>query len=141
MKFNQSVKKKKGDLRANIMLEVTTNLMPAIFSTARLLQKPTRLTIAPIKKQRSHFMKIYWKIWILARVLQSCLKKSFSAILQKKKNRIHKQIHRKNFKKIENPVEAGLLVVEAFDRADVSADDGDLRGGIEGSFVREQRNG
>ena len=38
---------------SNIMLEVTTNFVPVRFSTARLLQKPIRLTIKPIKKQKT----------------------------------------------------------------------------------------
>ena len=69
-------KKKKIDLLSNIMLEVTTN-----FVSARLLQKPIRLTIRPIKKHNSHFINMYWKTCTLLLPLQSCLNNSFSKIL------------------------------------------------------------
>jgi len=64
---------------------VTTNFKPAIFSTARLLKNPIRLTIRPIKKQSNHFMNTYWNICIFPPLLQSCLKRSFSAILPNSK--------------------------------------------------------
>jgi len=76
---------RKTHLPVIIMLEVTTNLTPARFSTARLLANPMRLTIMPIQKQSSHFINTYWKISTLLRPLQSCLKKSFSAILNRKR--------------------------------------------------------
>lgn len=78
------------------MLEVITNLMPAKFSTARLLVNPIRATSPPIKKHNNHFMNMYWKIWILPLVLQSCLKKSFSAILKVKSHFLQsRNLHQK----------------------------------------------
>ena len=77
----ESKEKNKIDLLSNIMLEVTTNFVPARFSTARLLQKPIRLTIRPIKKHNSHFINMYWKTCTLLLPLQSCLNNSFSKIL------------------------------------------------------------
>lgn len=43
-----------GYLSASIMLEVTTNLTPAMFSMARLVRKPAAPARAPRRKQRVH---------------------------------------------------------------------------------------
>lgn len=64
------------------MLDVITNLIPAMFSMERLLKNPTRPAKNPTRKQRVHFMEMYWHIWIHPRLRQSCFKSSMSGILQ-----------------------------------------------------------
>ena len=90
---NQKRKKKinKIELLSNIMLEVMTNFVPV-----RLLQKPIRLTIKPIKKHNSHFINIYWKTCTLPHPLQSCLNNLFSKILlthKQTQNNFHNFCH------------------------------------------------
>ena len=124
-------KKKKIDLLSNIMLEVTTNFVPARFSTARLLQKPIRLTIRPIKKHNSHFINMYWKTCTLLLPLQSCLNNSFSKILfNTQTNTKIFTISAIVFSFKEEGRRRNILIVEALDWADFGADDGDLRGGV-----------
>jgi hypothetical protein len=143
-KKNQSEMKKY--LLSNIMLEVTTNLTPARFSTARLLQKPTRLTINPIRKHKSHFMHMYCNICNFPWLLQSCLNNSFSNILHphfaKPQNQHFSSNYDSAIRRIRKAVGTwNLLVVEALDGTDFGPDDGDLGGGVgDGSLRREQRN-
>lgn len=73
--------------RANFSLSmrllVRRSLTPAMFSTARLLKKPTSPVASPMRRARVHLRTMYWNISLFFLDLQSCLNRSFSRILRK----------------------------------------------------------
>lgn len=89
---NQISNQNQSHLLASIMLEVTTNLTPAMFSTARLLKNPTQPVIPPIRKQRIHLSRTYRRVRGRLWLRQSCFTKSFSIILAPNKDQKPKEV-------------------------------------------------
>lgn len=67
-------------------LTTARSLYPAMFSTARLMRVAIKPVKRPTRQASDHFKKIYCNTCTLDLLLQSCLNRSFSLILQKGKS-------------------------------------------------------